>query len=62
MNFFKKKLNSIFRDIPTLISSLKENEYLLKKDEIDAELLGKILSYEIVKLTPKQIDEINNLI
>ena len=62
MNFFKKKLNSIFREIPTLISSLKENEYLLKKDEIDAELLGKILSYEIVKLTPKQIDEINNLI
>ena len=60
MNFFKKKINSIFRDIPNLISSLKENKYM-KKDVIDADLLGNILSYEIVELSPKQIDEINSL-
>ena len=60
MNFFKKKINSIFRDIPNLISSLKENKYM-KKDVIDADLLGNILSYEIVELNQKQMDEINNL-
>ena len=33
----------------------------MKKDVIDADLLGNILSYEIVELSPKQIDEINSL-
>ena len=61
INFFKKKINSIFRDIPNLMTSLKENKYLMKKDEIDADLLGNILSYEIVELNQKQMDEINNL-
>ena len=62
MNFFKKKSNSIFREFPLLEEKIMElNGYSIEKNGINAQRLGEIISYDIIKLTSKQNDEIINL-
>jgi serine/threonine protein kinase len=62
MNFFKKKSNSIFREFPLLEEKIMEqNGYSIEKNGINAQRLGEIISYDIIRLTSKQNDEIINL-